>query len=77
MDYEGYTFVFFYQNINKIFSLKCDIYYALTFQKKRSGGSSVNDICLNKIKFLKLLPSFKSVNPLQRSYHKGCFRVFI
>jgi len=24
MDYEGYTFVFFYQNINKIFSLKCD-----------------------------------------------------
>jgi len=22
---------FFYQNINNIFSLKCDIYYALTF----------------------------------------------
>jgi len=35
MDYEGYTFVFFYQNINIIFSLKCDIilYYALTFQR--------------------------------------------
>ena len=33
MDYEGYTFVFFYQNINKIFSLKCYIYYALTFQQ--------------------------------------------
>ena len=33
MDYEGYTFVFFYQNINKLFSLKCDIYYALTFQR--------------------------------------------
>ena len=38
--------------------------------EKRSGGSSVNDICFNKIKFLKLLPSWKSVNPLQRSYLK-------
>ena len=36
----------------------------------RSGGSSVNDIYFNKIKFLKLLPSCKSVNPLQRSYLK-------
>jgi len=34
------------------------------------GGSSVNGICFNKIKFLKLLPSCKSVNPLQRSYLK-------
>jgi len=33
MDYEGYTFVFLYQNINKIFLLKRDIYYALTFQR--------------------------------------------
>jgi len=95
-------------------SLKCYIYYALTFQRlniifkmqvtficlkgsnfttyylpltwrdwknailfikskkernceKRSGGSTVNDICFNKIMFLKLLPSCKSVNPLQRS----------
>jgi len=32
MDFEGYTFVFFYQNINKISSLKCDIYYALTVE---------------------------------------------
>ena len=36
--------------------------------EKRSGRSSVNDICFNKIKFLKLLPKCKSVNPLQRSY---------
>jgi len=36
--------------------------------EKQSGGSSVKDICFNKIKFLKLLPSCKSVNPLQRSY---------
>jgi len=33
MDYEGHIFVLFYQNLNKIFSLKCDIYYALTFQR--------------------------------------------
>ena len=39
--------------------------------EKRSGGSSVNDTCFNKIKFLKLLPSCKSVNPLQRSYLNG------
>jgi len=39
--------------------------------EKWSGGSSVNDICFNKVKFLKLLPSCKSVNPLQRSYLKG------
>ena len=32
MDNEGYTFVFFYQNINKICPLKCDIYYDFTFQ---------------------------------------------
>ena len=38
--------------------------------EKRSGGLSVNDICFNIIKFLKLLPSCKSVNPLQRSYLK-------
>jgi len=36
--------------------------------EKRSGGSSVNDICFNKIMFLKLLPSCKDVNPLQMSY---------
>jgi len=35
--------------------------------KKRHGGSSVNGICFNKIKFLKLLPSYKSVHPLQRN----------
>ena len=33
MDYEGYTFVFFINKINKFFSLKCDIYYAFTFQQ--------------------------------------------
>ena len=38
--------------------------------EKRCGGSSVNGICFNKIKFLKLLPSCKSVHPLQRSYLK-------
>jgi len=32
MDYEGDTFVFFIKQINKIFSLKCDVYYAFTFQ---------------------------------------------
>jgi len=38
--------------------------------EKRFGGSSVNGICFNKIKFLKLLPSCKSVHPLQRFYLK-------
>jgi len=47
MDYEGYTFVLFYQNI-KIFSLKCDIYYALTFQRlKILLKMHVSFICLN------------------------------
>jgi len=32
MDYEGYTFVFFIKIIKQVFSLKCDIYYAITFQ---------------------------------------------
>ena len=32
--------------------------------EKRCGGSSVNGICFNKIKLLKLLPSCKSVHPL-------------
>ena len=32
MDYEAYTFVFFIKKNNNIFSLKCDIYYAYTFQ---------------------------------------------
>jgi len=36
--------------------------------EKQCGGSSVNGICFNKIKCLKLLPSCKSVHPLQRSY---------
>jgi len=57
MDYNGYTIVFFYQNINKIFSLKCDIYYAFTFQRcsshklvthknwtRRMGGGKQNII---------------------------------
>jgi len=35
MDYEGYTFVFFDENISKIFSLKFDIYYAFTFQPQK------------------------------------------
>ena len=38
--------------------------------EKRCDGSSVNGICFNKIIFLKLLPSCKSVHPLQRSYLK-------
>jgi len=33
MDYEGYTFVFFYKN-NQDFSLKCDIYYAFTLNRR-------------------------------------------
>jgi len=32
MDYEGDTIVFFIKQINKIFLLKCYIYYAFTFQ---------------------------------------------
>ena len=33
MDYERYTFVFFIQkNKQVLFPLKCDIYYAFTFQ---------------------------------------------
>jgi len=32
MDYAGYTFLFFIKKLNKIFSLKSDIYYAFTFQ---------------------------------------------
>jgi len=51
MDYEGYTFVFFYQNINNFFSLKCDIYYALTFQRlKILFKMQVTFISLNSIK---------------------------
>ena len=45
--------------------------------EKWSGGSSVYDIFFNKIKFLKLLPSCKSVNPLQRYYLKKQFYFFI
>ena len=41
-----------------------------TYCEKRCGGSSVNNICFNKINFLKLLPSCKYVHPLQRSYLK-------
>ena len=37
MDDEGYTFVFFYQNVNNIFSLKCDIYYAFTWNEKNQS----------------------------------------
>ena len=36
--------------------------------EKRCEGSSVNGICFNKIKFLKLLPSCKYVHSLQQSY---------
>jgi len=51
MDYEGYRSVFFYQNINKLFSLKCDIYYAFTFQPwKILFKMQVTFICLNEIK---------------------------
>ena len=32
MDYEEYTFVFFIKKNKQVFSLKCDIYYAFTFQ---------------------------------------------
>jgi len=38
----------FYQNMNKIVSLKCDIYYALTFQRlKIPFKMQVTFICLN------------------------------
>ena len=36
--------------------------------EKRCGESFVNGICFNKMKFLKLLPSCKSVHLLQMSY---------
>ena len=51
MDYEGYTFVFFYQK-NKLvfFSLKCDIYYAFTFKPSKNLKMQVAYICLKKIK---------------------------
>jgi len=32
MDYEAYTFVFLSKKNKQYFSLKCDIYYAFTFQ---------------------------------------------
>jgi len=51
MDYEGYRFVFFYQDINKMFSLKCDIYYAFTFQPSNIlFKMQVTFVCLNKMK---------------------------
>ena len=52
---------------------KFNLVYQIKKEKnfeKRSGGSSVIGICLNKIKFLKLLHSCKSVHQLQRSYLK-------
>ena len=49
MNFEGYTF--FFQNINKIFSLKCDIYNALTFKRlKILFKMQVTFISLNLIK---------------------------
>ena len=48
MDCEGYTFVFFYQKIKQVFSLKCAIYDALTFKpKKNLFKIQVAYICLN------------------------------
>ena len=48
MDYKGYTFVFFIKKTNKIFSLKCDIYFAFTFQPyKNLYKMQVTYICLN------------------------------
>jgi len=35
MDYEGYTFVFFIQKINNIFSLKCDIIICIMLLHRR------------------------------------------
>ena len=59
------------KNFNLVYKIKKEK------TEKRSGGSSVNDICFNKIKFLKLLPSCKSVNPLQRSYFQdACIFTF-
>jgi len=55
-------------NIMKIFNL---LYKIKKHCEKRCGGSSVNGICFNKIKFLKFLPSCKSVHPLQRSCKKS------
>ena len=45
--------------------------------EKRCDGSSVNGICFNKIKFLNLLPSCKSVHPLQRFNLKKSSRTYI
>jgi len=48
MGYESYTFVFFIKKINKIISLKCDIYDAFTFQQlKNLFKMQVTYICLN------------------------------
>ena len=46
-----YIRTYFYQNINKIFSLKCDIYYDLTFKRwKILFKMQVTFICLTSIK---------------------------
>ena len=66
------------------FFLKCKLTFLLKFNlvykskkkqqnnncEKRCCGSFVNGICFNKKKFLKLLPSCKSVHALQKSYVK-------
>jgi len=51
------------KNVNLVYEIKKE-----KNCEKQSAGSSLNDKCFNKIKFLNLLPSCKSVNPLQRSY---------
>jgi len=51
------------QNFNLVYKIKKE-----KNCENRCGGSSVNDICFNQIKFLKFLPICKHVHPLQRSY---------
>ena len=47
MDYEGYTFVFL-SNYKQDVSIKCDIYYVFTFQRKKIlFKMQVTFICLN------------------------------
>jgi len=55
------------ENFNLVYNIKKEKKNC----EKRCGGSSVNGTCFNIITFLKLLPSCKSVHPLQRSYLKN------
>jgi len=51
MDYEGYTFVFFfYQNITNIFLLKCDVYSYLRHSESLGVLGQSTEFVKKKIK---------------------------